>query len=305
MLAERVRLLGIEAVGQDAGGAARQCEHFVVPLKRAEAVAAAEPGIGRRVDHLDLAPADFRRRRAFDPGAERLREELPAEAMADHGHVGRHRVAKKVQQGRIPRQIVVGAHRAAHHADACESARVGGHGIAAVQREELVRDALRVEPVTEMARPFGARKTEMATGFTTRSCRGCTGSGAWSSARSVATACRDDVVNCTPAHRARRSAARAPGRAADQLEQARVERVAGRGGDLQLRCRGMRWIDQIVPDLGHERARHTQERGGAAREPVVSDRLRRRFVALPLERERMRRQDSMVTELGTAISRSW
>src|SRR5207237_10235539 len=76
--AERKRLLVIESIGQHARGALRQSESVVMPLESQEPVAMTEPRIRRGIDHVDLAPADFRCRAAHDLGPQRLREQLAA-----------------------------------------------------------------------------------------------------------------------------------------------------------------------------------------------------------------------------------
>ena len=76
-------------------------------------------------------------------------------------------MAQQSEQRRVPWQVVVGTHRAAHHADTGERPGIGRYGIAAIELNHLPRDVLRVEPVAEMSGTFGRGEAKMATGFMT------------------------------------------------------------------------------------------------------------------------------------------
>ena len=155
-----VCLVGIERIGQDLCRASGHGERVVVPLECGEARAAAEPRLPRRsVCRFDLDPADLGRRRARHLRAKRLREQLPAEAMAEHRHLIRDRFAQERADGRDPRELVVDPHRPAHERDARERARIGRHARAIVDRDECRSDASPREPLGEIRRALRWAKT--------------------------------------------------------------------------------------------------------------------------------------------------
>jgi hypothetical protein len=85
--------------------------------------------------NLDVAPADFLHLRAGHLAAQRLRHQLPAQAMAERRHVLAHRFAHQLQHRLDPGQVVVDAHRPAHEGDTGELAHVLRHRAAFVERE--------------------------------------------------------------------------------------------------------------------------------------------------------------------------
>src|SRR5689334_22859667 len=91
-----ISLVRMKRIRQHTPRACRQIERIVMPLECGKALVSAEPFVARRsFGRIDFDPADLGRRRAKYPGAERVREQLAAEAMADDGHVALDRLAKK------------------------------------------------------------------------------------------------------------------------------------------------------------------------------------------------------------------
>ncbi len=97
----------------------RDVESFAVPLKdflgllqrREQRIAA------RVIRRRDIVPADFLLRVSINRGAERLGDQLRAEANAQHRHLPAHRLFDQFQFGHQMRQLigVVDAHRSAQH----------------------------------------------------------------------------------------------------------------------------------------------------------------------------------------------
>ena len=159
-------LVDRDVVGEDARGHRRQVELVVVPLERGKARQAAEPFAPRAaIAHVDVQPADLGLRHARDARAQGLGHELPAEAMPDHGRAVGDRVAHERAQRRDPRQLVVDAHRAAHHADARIGGRARRDRRALVERDQFPRDALAREPRSEPPGSLGRRKAEDGDGL--------------------------------------------------------------------------------------------------------------------------------------------
>ena len=86
---------------------------------------------------LHLAPADLLHRAGAHRAAERLRHQLPAQAVAEHRHVLAHRVAHQLERRHDPRQVVVDAHRPAHEGEPGEAPHVLRHRAALVERDQL------------------------------------------------------------------------------------------------------------------------------------------------------------------------
>ena len=116
--------------------AGRDAEGIAVPLERLERLQIAKP-IARHavVGDAHFAPADFAHRVYAHFAAERTRHELPAEAVSDDRNVTAHGIAQELEKWRNPRQVVVGAHRATHEADARKFARVARHCLAGIERD--------------------------------------------------------------------------------------------------------------------------------------------------------------------------
>ena len=111
--ADHIGLMRVERVGEHGRRARRQRERVVVPLEGRERGAAAEPfPLRGNVADVDVEPADLGDRSARDRRAQRLREELPAEAVAEHRDV----------VGRPPRAA---APRAARSRAGCRSTLIG------------------------------------------------------------------------------------------------------------------------------------------------------------------------------------
>ena len=88
-------------------------------------LAAAEPLAPRRgFWHLDVDPADLRCCSASHAGAQRLRQQLAAEAMADHRDILRDGVAQQARQRLDPRQRI-GRRSSARPSCRCRSTRAG------------------------------------------------------------------------------------------------------------------------------------------------------------------------------------
>ena len=138
-------------------------EHVVVPLERREARPAAEP-LALRVASVDfdVDPADLRGLRSCVTRApSACASSCPPRQWPITGTPSRDGVAQQLRQRLDPRQRVVDAHRAAHHADAGERARIVGHR----RRPRRSRSAAtaataRVEPFGEMRGAFGGREAE-------------------------------------------------------------------------------------------------------------------------------------------------
>src|SRR5438067_7132524 len=94
VLAEREALVRAVRVLHHARGAGRNAEGLAVPLEGKEGLQIAEP-LARHlvVRHAHLAPADLLHRIRAHAAAERLGEELAAQAMTEERHVLAHRVA--------------------------------------------------------------------------------------------------------------------------------------------------------------------------------------------------------------------
>ena len=93
---EYEHLVGTVSIGQQPGGAGRNAESFAMPLKDCFGFAGlvAEPVSGNRVFLAgDLTPADFLDRVAADLAAQCLAYQLSAQAVSDHWHIFRHRIA--------------------------------------------------------------------------------------------------------------------------------------------------------------------------------------------------------------------
>ncbi len=159
--ADHIGLMRVERVGEHGRRAGRQREGIVVPFEGRERGATAEPFAPRgNVADVDVEPADLGDRSARDRSPQRLREELPAETVAEHRDVVVDRRAQQRGERRVPGQAVVHAHRAAHQRDPGERARIGRHRRALVERDELPREPAGIEPVGEIRRAFGARKAK-------------------------------------------------------------------------------------------------------------------------------------------------
>jgi hypothetical protein len=61
--------------------------------------------------------------------------ERTTEAVSDDRNVTAHGIAQEIEEWRNPRQVVVGAHRATHEADARKFARVARHCLAGIERD--------------------------------------------------------------------------------------------------------------------------------------------------------------------------
>ena len=168
-----IRLIRIERIGEHTCRARRQRERIVVPLERRETVAAAEP-LALRFDigRLDVDPADLRDRRPPHRRTERLGEQLAAQAMPEDRNARSGRAAQQVANRSDPRLVVVDAHGPAHHRNAGEDARIGGHRGGRVERNEGPGHAAAVEPLGEIRRTLGGRKAENRDGTHESSTRG-------------------------------------------------------------------------------------------------------------------------------------
>ena len=80
--------------------------------------------------------------------------------MANERDFGSDGGTHELLQRRVPRQIVVGAHRTAHRRNAREATRVSGDAFPAIERDEPPRQAARVEPFGKMARALGRREAK-------------------------------------------------------------------------------------------------------------------------------------------------
>ena len=127
-----------------------------------------------RGDVLDLhrVPADLLHRVARHLAAQRAREHLPAEAMADHRHAARDRVAHEGEHRLRPRQLVVGAHRPAHEGEAREAPR-SRRAPGRLRRASPASRARRLASrnVAKCPGPSVSEKRKTATGFTMPSMR--------------------------------------------------------------------------------------------------------------------------------------
>ncbi len=106
---------GGDRAGERRGGHG-EVEHLAVPVKdlRRGGQGADHRVVG--IEHIDGAPPDLRRRRRPDVRAERARQELRAEAYAEHRHLPVERLGDPADLGRQSGEPVgvVDAHRPAH-----------------------------------------------------------------------------------------------------------------------------------------------------------------------------------------------
>ena len=141
MPAERERLVRAVLAFQHARRAGRNAEGLAVPLEGLERLQLAEPGARHAVVRdAHFAPADLAHRVGAHRAAESLRHELRAEAMADHRHIPAHRAAQHLEHRRDPGQLVVRAHRSAHHRQAAVGAHVPRYCLALVERDDFPRN---------------------------------------------------------------------------------------------------------------------------------------------------------------------
>ena len=156
-----VGLVRIEGVAEHARRARGHRERVVVPLECREPRPAAEPcGLRGLVCRLHLDPADLVHRRTRHRRIERLGEELPAEAVAEHRDLLRDRRPQERADRRDPRQRIVDAHRTTHQRDAAVRSGLGGHARALVQRDHRRGETAAREPLGEVRGAFGRRKAE-------------------------------------------------------------------------------------------------------------------------------------------------
>ncbi len=217
-----VRLVGVERVGQHARRAGRQRERIVVPLERRERAR------GRRTTRA----ARRHRRTATSiqpisgdgaPGVtgapSACARSCPPRQWPITGNVRVHRVAQQRVERRDPRQRVVDAHRAAHHAR-CRRTPAASAGTAAPSSSATSspRQAVRVEPVGEIRRAFGRREAEDGDG--------AHGSGAGGECRKVGGGARGHGVRPERVGRPTLHSARDPrvrGVVVDRLEVLRLD----------------------------------------------------------------------------------
>src|SRR5712671_4726257 len=169
VLAENERLVRAIRTPGDARRLRRNGESLAVPVKTGELPRRTEP-LARASVVLDgdRAPADFLHGVARHFSAQRLCHELPAEAVAEHRNIGVGSLVHELEHRGNPRQLVVYAHRPAHHREPRELARVRGNRLARVHLDEPVRHAVRVEECGKIARPLGAGMTENRNGLHVR-----------------------------------------------------------------------------------------------------------------------------------------
>ena len=123
-----------------------------MPLHHNRAAGIAEPALrGRGVGGIDLMPADFERRTGTDAAAQRSGEQLAAQAMPDHRQAALKRQAHQRQLGAdVIEVFVIGAHRAAEHAQTGIALKVDRHGVAGMHLYQSHRSAARGQPLAEM-----------------------------------------------------------------------------------------------------------------------------------------------------------
>src|SRR5438067_11736486 len=104
VLAKREAVVRAVRVLQHARGAGRNAEGLAVPVEGKERLQLAEPFARHLVvRHAHLAPADLLHRIRAHAPAERLGDELAAEAMTEEWHVLAHGVADQVDRPPAPR----------------------------------------------------------------------------------------------------------------------------------------------------------------------------------------------------------
>ena len=231
------RLVGSECTGGDTHRSAfGHGERIVVPLERRERRAPAEPFATRRSvahGHVDpallgvLAHAPPARRAPWRAAARRgnARAPEPLRATASRNNA---------VSGVDPRQLVVDAHRAAHHRDAGVRARIGWNRRAFVDGDELPGKRAPVEPLREVARTLGRRETEDGDGKHVATCARIT-----RSYQCVATP-RTGALHRAPARQQDRGSEpagdpRVRGMIVDRLE---VLRLDGESVDARIASRG-------------------------------------------------------------------
>src|SRR5438105_4593651 len=85
--------------------------------------------------------------------------------MADHRHGERDGALYELKQRRVPRQIVVGAHRPTHHRYAGKRPWVCRHAFTTIDRDQPERHGVRIEPFGEVSGSFGGRETKNGNGL--------------------------------------------------------------------------------------------------------------------------------------------
>lgn len=153
----------IRAVGtfEDACGLGGDGECLAMPMKCVEVVDVAKPALcGGVVEYRDLAPANLLDRIPADYAAECLGHELTTQAMAEEWNIGGDGGADQSQGVRNPGQVIVDAHGPAHKGEARKRCRVGRNRVVLVDGNENGRNAVAVEKLAQIARPFDGEVTE-------------------------------------------------------------------------------------------------------------------------------------------------
>lgn len=166
-LAEDERLIRAIAALQDVTGARREAEGLAVPVERVETRFQTVQPVARRrpVDAIDRQPADLLDRITRHRAAERLTEQLTAQAMPQYWPVGCNRLTDQAQHLGNPRQIVVYAHWTAHEHQTGRILYTLGDGFVFVDLDETIGQAVAGEEVGEVSRPFAGGVSEDPNGF--------------------------------------------------------------------------------------------------------------------------------------------
>src|SRR5262249_4750859 len=95
----------------------------------------------------------------------RLGDELPAEAMPEHGNIRLPRAVYQREDFAYPLEIVVHAHRPAHERQTGKISGLRGYRLTRIHLDQAPRDPVRVEECGKIPRPFGGRVTEYGDGL--------------------------------------------------------------------------------------------------------------------------------------------